>query len=405
MKFNPPQEVHLDAILPDEPLLLMGAGPVPIPHAVARANTVVINHVGETMNRVIAGLKRMSKYVFQTESDKIIGVAGSASAAMEMAVTNLLWPGRSALVLANGTFSARFGEMAQAVGADTRILRNKEVTSLIPMEEIEAAFAQKHYDVLTIAQGETSCGVHNHHLREVAKLAKKHGALVIVDAVCTLSAMPLSMDEWGLDVVVTGGQKGLSSIPGVSLLAFSEAAWTQIESRQTPCPHWVLDALKAQRFWGEKQYHYTAPVSGILALYEALRLICQETLEARFQRHTLSSKALQAGIEAMGLSLFVPEKNRLNSVVAINSPRPGKIDLADVRDKMVKRFKVEIAGAFGLDILRIGQMGEQCRASNLFKTLYALGMSFNMCGLDLDLGAGMASLENNLAIDLENYVD
>lgn len=403
--FTPPEEILLDSILPDEPLLLMGAGPVPIPHAVARANSVVINHVGATMNQVISRLKLMANYVFQTESDKIIGVAGSASAAMEMAVTNLLWPGRHALILVNGTFSARFGEMAEAVGAQTTVLKSESVTNLIPLEKIENILKNNKIDVLTIAQGETSCGVYNHELEAVAVLAKKYGALVVVDAVCTLSAVPLEMDNWGLDIVVTGGQKSLSSIPGVSLMAFSEQAWKVIEQRTVTCPHWCLNALKAQKFWGEQQYHYTAPVSGILALHEALRLICRETLEKRFLRHALSSKALQAGIEAMGLRLFVGEAQRLNSVVAICNPDPSEVNLDKIRSTMVQHFKVEIAGAFGLDIVRIGQMGEQCRANNLFKTLYALGMSFKLCGLELDVGNGMSVLENNLAIDLENYVN
>ena len=193
------------------------------------------------------------------------------------------------------------------------------------------------------------------------------------------------------------------SIPGVSLIAFSEDAWTTIESRKERQQHWCLDALRAQTFWGSQQYHYTAPVPGILALYEALRQICEETLPVRFERHRTSSIALQAGIETMGLQLFVPIKDRLNSVVEIQTPKDA--DNTQIRKNMSSRFHVEISGAFGLDIMRIGQMGEQCRSQNLFKVLYALGMSCRQQGVDLDVSLGMAELECNLVIDPENIVD
>ena len=402
MPYSPPETQHLDNILPSEPLLLMGAGPVPISHAVARANGVVINHLGETMDEVISNVKIMGRYAFQTVSDKIIGVSGPASAAMEMAITNLLWPGRSILALSMGTFSGRMAEMAEGVGADVTVIESAGIQP-VRVEEVQEAFSKKHFDVITMAQGETSCGVEMKCLPEVARIAKEHGALVVVDAVCTLTTMPLQMDEWGIDVAIAGGQKGLSSIPGVSLIAFSQDAWKKIKSRKERQPHWCLDALRAQTFWGSQQYHYTAPVPGILALHEALRQICEETLPMRFERHRVSSIALQAGIETMGLKLFVPIKDRLNSVVAINTPEAT--DSGQIRKTMSKRFNVEISGAFGLDILRIGQMGEQCRSHNLFKVLYALGMSCRQQGLDLDVSLGMAELERNLVIDPENLVD
>lgn len=402
MPYSPPKTQNLDSILPSEPLLLMGAGPVPISHAVARANGVVINHLGETMDEVIRNVKIMGRYAFQTVSEKIIGVSGPASAAMEMAITNLLWPGRSLLALSMGTFSGRMAEMAEGVGADVTVVESTGIQP-VRIEEVQEAFSKKHFDVITMAQGETSCGVIMKCLPEVARIAKEHGALVIVDAVCTLTTMPMQMDEWGVDVAIAGGQKGLSSIPGVSLIAFSEDAWKAIRSRKVRQPHWCLDALRAQTFWGSQQYHYTAPVPGILALYEALRQICEETLPARFERHRVSSIALQTGIETMGLKLFVPIKDRLNSVVAINTPEDT--DSAQIRKIMSKRFNVEVSGAFGLDILRIGQMGEQCRSHNLFKVLYALGMSCRQQGVDLDVSMGMAELERNLVIDPENLVD
>lgn len=398
----PPPTVPLASILPTEPLLLMGAGPVPIPQAVAQANGTIINHLGPTMDRVIKNVKQMAAYAFQTRSEKILGLAGPASAAMEMAVSNLCWPGRRVLCLSNGTFSERLGEMARGVGADVTVLEGQPGRPL-GLADVRTAFGKARYDVITMAHGETSCGVKTVELPEICRFAKQSGALTIVDTVVTLTAMPVEMDDWGIDVGVTGGQKALSSIPGVSLCAFSDDAWRTVEKRPSPKPHWCYDAIRAQRFWGEQQYHYTAPVPGVLALHEALRLVAEETLERRFKRHEMSSLALQAGLEAMGMSLFAPKDVRLNSVIAIRLA--DGVDSARVRDFMTKAFRVEISGAFGLPIVRIGQMGEQCRSHNLFKTLYALGMSFVREGCKLDVAAGMAALEQGLAGDREYFVD
>ncbi len=389
----PPQSVQLSAILPSEPLLLMGAGPVPIPHAVSRANGVVIDHLGDTMGKVLEGIKSMARYAFQTETEKVIGVAGSSSAAMEMGIANLLWPGRRVLALVCGTFSHRLAEMAVGVGADVTVVRSETATP-VTADVVREALDAGAFDLVTLVQGETSCGVLTTDLPEICRLSKAHGALVLVDTVCTLTTMPLKMDDWGIDVTITGGQKGLSSIPGVSLIAFSEAAWSVVESRPQPSAHWCYDAQRAYRFWGQQQYHYTAPVPGLLALYEALRLICDETLPSRFARHTRCSRALQAGLGTMGLELFVPESYRLPSVVAIAIP--DGVDGAAVRREMALSFGVHISGAFGLPILRVGQMGEQCRPRHLFRVLYAMGESFRRSGHPLDVSGGMAATEQAL---------
>ncbi|WP_253450940.1 alanine--glyoxylate aminotransferase family protein [Halomonas sp. Y3] len=388
-----PKVDHLSDILPDEPLLMMGAGPVPIPNSVSSANGIVINHLGDAMSRVIEQIKVMGRYIFQTDSPWLMGVAGPGSAAMEMAVSNLIWPGTKVLCVCNGFFSKRLAEMSRRVGGVVEIITVPEGEGVNP-DVISKKLEIFNPDILTIVQGETSHTTHNTDLGEVSKLAGQIGCLVIVDAVCTLSTMELPMDAWGVDAVITGGQKGLSSIPGVSLVAFSECAWRRVESRRAPMVHWTLDAKLATKFWHDASYHYTAPVSGLLALHEAMRLVCHETLELRFERHRVSSQALQSGIEALGLRLYVPKAYRLNSVVGVKLPQ--NIEAKTVCAHIAKRHRVEIAGSFGPPIIRIGQMGEQCRAHNLFRTLHALGSTFNELGCDLNVPEGMAQLENYL---------
>lgn len=388
----PPIE-RLHAILPEEPLLMMGAGPVPIPAPVAAANGIVINHLGETMSRVLEQVKRMGRYVFQTETPWLMGVAGPGSAAMEMAVVNLVSPGDRVLSVCNGFFSSRLSEMASRVGGDVERMTVADGHSAEP-DAIRDAIKRFQPRVITLVQGETSNTTCNYHLPEIARIAREHECLVIVDAVCTLSTMPLQMDDWGVDAVITGGQKGLSCIPGVSLVAFSEPAWARITSRKQPVAHWTLDATLATKFWHKASYHYTAPVSGLLALHEAMRLVCEETLEARFHRHLNCSKALQGAITALGLTLYVPEVARLNSVVGIKLPTG--LTSVQVCDHISRHYRVEIAGSFGPPIVRMGQMGEQCRAHNLFRGLHALGSTFKDLGVAVDVPAAVAELENQL---------
>jgi len=372
---------------------MMGAGPVPIPAPVASANSIVINHLGNTMASIIDQVKRMSSYVFQTDCARILGVAGPGSAAMEMAIVNLVEPGDKCLCVCNGFFSNRLADMASRAGGEI-VRHDVEDRQSACVTSVAASLVEHKPKVMTIVQGETSNTVCNHSLEQICALAKALGCIIIVDAVCTLSTMPLPMDDWGIDAVITGGQKGLSSIPGVSLVAFSERAWTQTQSRKSILRHWCLDARLADKFWYQKSYHYTAPVSGVLAIHEALRLICCETLPVRFARHRRTSLSLQAGIEAMGLALYVEQQHRLESVIGICVP--DGVDGSELLNFMSNRYRVEISGSFGANIVRVGQMGEQSRAHNIFRTLHALGASLSALGASVNVPAGVSALEQKL---------
>lgn len=381
MKISPPSTSPLSDILPKKPILLMGAGPVPIPKEVALANTMVISHLGVSMKQVVTRIKEMGQYVFQTSSTKILGIAGPSSAAMEMATSSLLWPGRKVLVLNLGTFSARFTDLALGVGAEVTEIFSKG-HSPFTVDQVKAALENGKFDVLTMVQGETSCGVKNIELEQIVKLAKSYNVRTIVDAVCTLSTMELSMDDWGIDVVVVGGQKGFSGFPGVSMIAFSEDAFEFVSKRSYLMPHWCLDPRRAYKFWGLGEYHYTAPVAGVLALHESLRIICEETLEKRFERHKKSSEMLQDGLINLGFELFTPKSFRLNSVLAVKNP--GNINVKELINHIINTHQVEISGAFGLDIFRVGQMGEQCRPENVQAVLNAIAEGYEHFGVNLE---------------------
>lgn len=299
-----------------------------------------------------------------------------------MAISSLLWKGRKVLILNLGTFSARFTELSKGVGADVTEIFPKPL-SPFTAEEVKKALLQNKYDVLAVVHGETSCGIKNIEMPEIIQIAKELDVLTVVDAVCTLSTMPIPMDEWGIDVMMTGGQKGLSSVAGVSLIAYSEKAFEAVMKREVLMPHWCLDPRRAYKFWVMHEYHYTAPINGLLALYEALRLICEETLPKRFERHLASSKLLQERLEVMGFELYAPLYCRLNSVVAIKNK--NGIVVKDLLQYMKQTYAVEISGAFGLDIIRVGQMGEQARPENVHRVLEAIGGSYEHFGINLNI--------------------
>jgi alanine-glyoxylate transaminase/serine-glyoxylate transaminase/serine-pyruvate transaminase len=375
MNYDPPKTVTLSAILPNPSILLMGAGPVPISEEVKKASGIVFSHLGSTMQTIIKNLQTMARYVFQTNSTRILAVAGPASASMEMAMSSLVWPGRKVLVVNLGTFSQRFKDMTEGLGGSVTEVKPLGI-NFVTEAQVKSILEKESFDVLTIVHGETSCGIQNMELSKITKLAKSYGLKVVVDVVVTVSCMPVLMDEWGIDIMFTGGQKGISAIAGISLIAFSESVFEFIQNRKELFPHWCLDIRRAWKFWGLGEYHYTAPVPGILALYEGLRLICEETLEVRFERHLKSSLFLQDEIEKMGLSFYAPRYCRLNSVVAINTPQG--VDTKALIAHMIKFSSVEISGAFGLSIFRIGQMGEQCREENVQRTLAALKLALEV---------------------------
>jgi alanine-glyoxylate transaminase/serine-glyoxylate transaminase/serine-pyruvate transaminase len=365
----PPQVAPLHEVLPAEPLLLMGAGPVPLHPDVARANSIVINHLGPSMNRVIAGIQTSSRYVFQSDDAYVLGVSGPASAAFEMVITGLLWEGRSALVLVQGTFSGRWADMARRVGADVTELHGDGIHPPT-LGQVEEALDAGDYDVLLATHGETSSGTLLTELPAISRAAHDRGVLTAVDAVTTIGAIDFHMSDWKIDAAIAGGQKALGSIPGFSIAAFSPLAWADLQGREGTSPHWALDARLAWAFWGEGKYHYTAPVPGTLATYEALKQIVDEGLERRIERHLEASTSMQLQLEKLGLELFAPEHCRLPSVIAIKVPEG--IDSEQLRSVMREQYGVEISGAFGHNIVRIGQMAEQIRYVRVNRTLAAL---------------------------------
>ncbi|MCC3701627.1 aminotransferase class V-fold PLP-dependent enzyme [Rouxiella badensis] len=362
--------------------LLMGAGPVPQPPSVKQANTHIASHLGQRMNEVVEQLKAMARYAFQTTTPWVFGLSGPGSAAAEMAIGNLVHRRSRVLAISSGHFGLRMCEMARRHQAKV-VLFEFDGREAFPLDRLRALLEQQVFDVVTLVHGETSSTTLNPDLPEIAALCKKQRALVVVDTVCTLGTTEVLMDNWQLDVVFCGGQKGLSSIPGVSLIAFSNEAWERVVQRTFTPTQWCYDALLAKEFWHHHRYHYTAPVNGIFALHEALRLLNEETLPLRIQRHRQSSQGVQKVLLQFGLTLAAPLPTRLDAVVGFQLP----VWLSSVAfiDHLLSQHQVEISASFGSPLLRIGQMGEQCRAANVLRLVTALGESLDALGHPVDL--------------------
>jgi alanine-glyoxylate transaminase/serine-glyoxylate transaminase/serine-pyruvate transaminase len=334
--------------------------------------TPLVGHLDPDFLAVMDEVKQLLQLVFQTDNNLTIPVSGTGSAGMEAALFNLIEPGDEVLVAINGYFGERMCQMIPRVGGEVRRVE-APWGSVFEPEQIEDALRGRAPKVLAIVHAETSTGALQ-PLEEISQIAHHYGSLLLVDAVTSLGGVELKVDEWDVDVCYSGTQKCLSCPPGLAPITFSPRAEEVLSGRETPVGSWYLDLSLIQRYWGqERTYHHTAPISMNYALREALRLVEEEGLEARFARHQQNQQALIAGLEAMGLQPLVEEPYRLPSLTTVRLP--AGIDEAAVRSGLLREFNIEISGGLGDlrgQIWRIGLMGHSSRRENVLLLLSAL---------------------------------
>jgi alanine-glyoxylate transaminase/serine-glyoxylate transaminase/serine-pyruvate transaminase len=227
---------------------------------------------------------------------------------------------------------------------------------------------------VAVVHAETSTGVHQ-PLEDIGALCRKHGALFVVDAVTSLGGLPVGVDRLGIDVCYSGSQKCLSCPPGLSPFTMSERALAAVKGRRTPCQSWYLDMGLVAEYWaeGSRAYHHTAPISMLYGLREALRLVEEEGLTARWKRHRINSDALLAGLEELGLNPLPPAGYRLPMLNCVTVP--AHIPEAEIRTALLSRYRIEIGGGLGPlkgQVWRIGLMGESSTEANVLTLLNAL---------------------------------
>jgi alanine-glyoxylate transaminase/serine-glyoxylate transaminase/serine-pyruvate transaminase len=336
--------------------------------------------------------------VFGTKNPLTFPISGTGSAGMEAAFVNVIEPGDRVLVCTQGYFGERMAQVAERCGAHLRTLSVPWGEAFAP-EAIQKEIRSYQPKILALVHAETSTGVLQ-PLEELASLLKDFpDTLLLVDTVTSLGGHPMKVDDWGIDICYSGSQKCLSCPPGLAPITFSPKAADKIKKRSRKVQSFYLDMDLLGKYWGsERTYHHTAPISMNYALLEALRILNEEGLPSRYERHRRNHQALVQGIEAMGLSMFVPEPNRVWSLNTICIP-PG-IDDAALRKNLLEEYNLEISSGLGAlrgKIWRVGLMGYGSSETHVLFFLAALEQALRDQGFCVPGGAGAAAAKDSLA--------
>ena len=373
--------------------LMMTPGPSSVDPRVYRAlSAPIVGHLDPWFKTCMDETQVLMRQVFQTENRITMPLSASGSGGIEAAVFNTLEEGDEAIVCVNGYFSGRLYETAIRTPAKITKVEAPLGRAVDP-EDVRKAGAGRKIKVVGFAHGETSTGVVT-ALDPYRKVADELGALLVVDAVASLAAEPMHVDKQRLDIVFSGSQKALSAPPGMSPITISPRAEEALRSRKTKVQSWYFDLTTAMNYWGkDRLYHHTPPISLIYALREAMRLTIEEGLEFRWERHRINQQALIAGVEAMGLRLFVENhKERLVTVTPVMVP--GGVDDVKFRDQLLDEFNIEIAGGIGPlkgKIWRLGLMGYCAQRANVLLLLAAMEQVLHAQGARVPAGAGIAA--------------
>ncbi|MDK2784922.1 MAG: alanine-glyoxylate transaminase / serine-glyoxylate transaminase / serine-pyruvate transaminase [Bacillota bacterium] len=375
--------------------VLLGPGPSGVDPRVLRAmSTPLLGHLDPEFLEIMNETGELLRYVFQTSNTLTLAMSGTGSAGMDTILSNLLEPGDKAIIAVCGVFGERMVDIALRNGAEVKVIQG-EWGRIVEPEAVEAAFREvPQAKLLAVVHAETSTGVLQ-PLTDLAAVAHRYGALLVVDCVTSLGGAPVLIDEWGVDAAYSGTQKCLSCPPGLAPVTLNDKARAVLHRRKSKVPSWYLDLTMIERYWGQERfYHHTAPISMVYALREALRIIAEEGLEARWARHELNARAFLAGCEAIGLKPFAQEGHRLPSLITLRIPEG--IDDVAVRQFLLREYKIEIGGGLGPvkgQIWRVGLMGYNSNRLNVTLALTALAEALKAQGYQASAAAALEAAD------------
>lgn len=378
--------------------ILLGPGPSNVHPRVLRALAApVVGHLDPVFIDLMEDTKRLLRDVFLTENELAIPISGTGSAGMEACLVNLLEPGDTAIVGVNGVFGTRMADIVERCGATPVAVEAPWGRIIEPEAVARALAAAPGAKLVALVHAETSTGAWQ-PLDEIGRLVRAADKLFVVDTVTSLGGCPVRVDDWLIDAAYSGTQKCLSCPPGLAPLTFGPRAMEALRRRRTKVRSWYFDLSMIERYWGEERvYHHTAPISMNHALLEALCLVTEEGLEARWARHERHHRALAAGLAAMGLELASEEQHRLWMLNSVRIPE-GVDDLA-VRKALLAEDSIEIGGGLGPlkgQVWRIGLMGESSTAANVLLVLEALERALARENHVVPRGAAVAAAEKVL---------
>jgi len=376
----------------DRPEIILAPGPTPIPPQVLLAQgSPLVYHRGPGFGSIMREVTERLRLLYRTETADVLVMTSSGTGGLESAISNCFSPGDEVLVPVAGFFAERFKALAETFGL-TVLTIDYEWGERIRPDEVAAALAEHPVKAVLLTQSETSTGVIQ-PIERLAKVANEAGAMVMVDVVSSLGAVPFEFDAWGIDVAVGGSQKALSASPGIAFVAISDRAWRA--THEATNPRFYFDWATYKRFADlpDPENPWTPAISVMQGLQAALELYFQDGVDAAMARHRMLSRAVKEGAKALGLDLFGEGLDDNWTVTAIRSPESADADT--ISDTIRAEHGCVLApgqGPLKGKVFRIGHFGYVSEL-DIIRGLAALEMTLESLGHPVKRGAAVAAAE------------
>ncbi|MDE0636752.1 MAG: alanine--glyoxylate aminotransferase family protein [Candidatus Poribacteria bacterium] len=375
------------------PRILLGPGPsIANPRVLKAMTTPMLGYLDADFVEVMNDTVALIRQVYGTQNLLTFPVSGTGTAGMETALTNIIEQGDSVVVGINGYFGGRIADIAERCGAEVTPV-HAEWGNIIQPEQIAEACDKVTPKLVAVVHGETSTGVLQ-PLEQIIDITHENGALFLADCVTSLGGQPVELDARSIDIAYSCTQKCLAGPPGLSPISFSDRAVEVIRNRKTKTQSFYLDATLLAEYWmgDSRKYHHTVSMSLIYALREALRVVIEEGLSPRYQRHERNAKALIAGAEAIGLQPAATKNHRAPMLTTLLIP--DGIDDATIRKRLIQDYGIEIGGGLGIfagKAWRIGLMGDAANEQNVLLVLNAIETLLIEFGASVDTGTAVCA--------------
>ena len=380
--------------------VLLGPGPSTVhPRVLAAMASPVMGHLDPGFFQVMDDVCEMLRMVFHTENKMTVPISSTGTGAMETACANVIERGDEVLIARNGYFGVRLGDIAERCGATVHLMDTPWGKSVDPQALRDELKKHSGLKAVGVVHAETSTGVLS-EVKELVDVIHETGALAIVDAVTSLGGHDMRMDEWGIDVCYSATQKCLGAPPGLAPISLSQGAMDVVVNRSTKVQSFYFNLQDLEAYWNQtrRAYHHTSPINMTYALRESLRMMMEEGLDNRIQRHARVAAGFRAGAEALGLTLLAEEGHRLNPLTTVSIPEG--IEDGKVRAALLNDYDIEIGGGLGEfagKAWRVGLMGESARERNVFAVLSALENILSKEGYEVAYGASLSAAQRAIA--------